>query len=77
MSHLQRCRAALTVTELLDALEAFRLLAPEREGPRGVRGLNLTVERWLSRSGQSSALPSCSAPSAPAASARVCCSDFL
>jgi len=45
------------VTELLDALEAFRLLAPEREGPRGVRGLNLTVERWLSRSGQSMSDP--------------------
>jgi len=53
MSHLQRCRAALTVTELLDALESFRLLAPEREGRRGVRGLNESVERWLSRSGQS------------------------
>ncbi len=51
--HLMRCQAAVSVEELLDALEAFRLLAPEREGRRGVRGLNQAVERWLSRHGQS------------------------
>jgi exodeoxyribonuclease V alpha subunit len=48
---LLRCRSAMSVEEMLDALESFRLLAPEREGRRGVRGLNTAVERWLSRNG--------------------------
>jgi exodeoxyribonuclease V alpha subunit len=51
LPHLLRCRSAVTVEEMLDALESFRLLAPEREGRRGVRGLNTAVERWLSRNG--------------------------
>ena len=32
---------------LLDALDAFRILAPEREGRMGVNGINVAVERWL------------------------------
>ncbi len=49
---LERCLAAESVEAMLDALEAFRLLSPEREGRRGVRGLNEAVERWLSRRGR-------------------------
>ena len=48
---LSRCRDAESIGDLLSALESFRLLAPEREGPRGVRGLNRAVERWLARQG--------------------------
>lgn len=51
--HLERCLAATTVHEALDALEGFRLLSPEREGRTGVRGLNDAVERWLARHGRS------------------------
>jgi exodeoxyribonuclease V alpha subunit len=50
-SHLARCRSATSVEAMLGALESFRLLAPEREGRRGVRGLNRAVERWLARHG--------------------------
>jgi exodeoxyribonuclease V alpha subunit len=50
-TQLERCRAATSVAEMLGALESFRLLAPEREGRRGVRGLNRAVERWLARHG--------------------------
>ncbi len=55
--HLERCRTAGSVEELLSALEAFRLLAPEREGRRGVRGLNQAVERWLARRGHGTSEP--------------------
>ena len=50
-TQLERCRAATSVAEMLGALESFRLLAPEREGRRGVRGLNRAVEGWLARHG--------------------------
>ena len=50
--HLEHCLAATTVVEALDALEAFRLLAPERDGRLGVRALNVAVERWLARHGR-------------------------
>lgn len=50
--HLERCLAASSVSELLDALDAFRLLSPEREGRGGVRGLNQLVERWMARHGR-------------------------
>jgi exodeoxyribonuclease V alpha subunit len=49
--HLERCLAAQSPTELLEALDTFRLLAPEREGRLGVQGINDAVERWLSRRG--------------------------
>jgi exodeoxyribonuclease V alpha subunit len=52
-TQLERCRAATSVEAMLGALESFRLLAPEREGRRGVRGLNRAVERWLARHGVS------------------------
>jgi len=51
VDRLAACLRAETVDALLSALESFRLLAPEREGPRGVRGLNRAVERWLARQG--------------------------
>ncbi|HYW50432.1 MAG TPA: ATP-binding domain-containing protein, partial [Gemmatimonadaceae bacterium] len=51
-AHLERCLAASSPVELLDALDAFRLLAPEREGRTGVSGLNAAVERWLVRHGR-------------------------
>jgi len=53
LPHLERCLAAPSVEALLDALDAFRLLSPEREGRSGVRGLNQLVERWLARHGRS------------------------
>ena len=53
LPHLERCLAAESVEAMLDALESFRLLSPEREGRRGVRGLNEMAERWLSRHGRS------------------------
>lgn len=52
LPQLERCLAAESVEAMLDALESFRLLAPEREGRRGVRGLNEAVERWLTRRGR-------------------------
>lgn len=51
ISNLQRCLAAASASELLDALDSFRILAPEREGRSGVRAINTGVERWLSRHG--------------------------
>lgn len=51
--NLERCLAATTPGELLDALDAFRILAPEREGRLGVSGINAAVERWLSKRGHS------------------------
>jgi len=50
--HLERCLAASSVSELLEALDAFRLLSPEREGRSGVSGLNRLVERWMARHGR-------------------------
>lgn len=50
--HLARCLAASSVSEFLDALDAFRLLSPEREGRSGVSGLNRLVERWMARHGR-------------------------
>lgn len=52
LPNLERCIAARSVVELLDALESFRLLSPEREGRLGVQGLNQMVERWLARQGR-------------------------
>lgn len=52
IQHLERCLAATSAEAMLDALAAFRLLAPEREGRRGVHGLNLAVERWIARQGR-------------------------
>ncbi len=49
--NLERCLAAESPDEMLCALEAFRVLAPEREGRWGVQGLNASVERWLARRG--------------------------
>jgi exodeoxyribonuclease V alpha subunit len=49
--NLERCLAARSPEALLDALESFRLLAPEREGRMGVHGINAAVERWLARHG--------------------------
>jgi exodeoxyribonuclease V alpha subunit len=49
--HLERCLAADTPAALLDALDGFRILAPEREGRLGVHGINAAVERWLARRG--------------------------
>ena len=51
--NLERCLAATTPGELLDALDAFRILAPEREGRLGVSGINAAVERWLLTRGHS------------------------
>ncbi len=51
MPNLERCLAARTPEALLDALDSFRLLAPEREGRMGVQGLNTAVEHWLARRG--------------------------
>ncbi len=51
MEQLAQCRRAGSVEDMLTALESFRLLAPEREGRRGVRGLNRAVERWMARQG--------------------------
>jgi exodeoxyribonuclease V alpha subunit len=53
LPNLQRCVAARSAEALLDALESFRLLSPEREGRFGVEGLNQMVERWLARQGLS------------------------
>lgn len=50
---LERCLAARDPGELLDALDAFRILAPEREGRMGVNGINVAVERWLAKRGHS------------------------
>ena len=52
-SHLDQCLAASSASALLDALDSFRLLAPEREGRSGVNALNAAVERWLVRHGRS------------------------
>ena len=52
LPHLKRCLAATSAEALLDALDAFRLLSPEREGRSGVRGLNRLVERWMARHGR-------------------------
>ncbi|MBL0938344.1 MAG: exodeoxyribonuclease V subunit alpha [Gemmatimonadaceae bacterium] len=40
-----------TPVEALDALARFRVLAATREGPRGVQGVNLLIERMLARRG--------------------------
>lgn len=48
---LNACLAAESPEAMLSALEAFRILAPEREGRVGVQGLNSSVERWLARRG--------------------------
>jgi exodeoxyribonuclease V alpha subunit len=51
LAELQRCLAASSPYELLDALDAIRILAPEREGRTGVHSINASVERWLARQG--------------------------
>lgn len=48
---LERCLAAESPHALLGALDAIRILAPEREGRMGVHGINAAVERWLARRG--------------------------
>lgn len=50
--HLERCLAADSPEAALHALESFRILAPEREGPLGVNSINAAVERWLARRGR-------------------------
>lgn len=49
--HLERCLQAASPAALLDALDGFRILAPEREGRMGVNGINAAVERWLATRG--------------------------
>jgi exodeoxyribonuclease V alpha subunit len=49
--HLERCLEANSPREMLSALDAFRVLCPEREGVLGVGGINRAVERWLQRRG--------------------------
>lgn len=44
--------ASDTAGAALEALSRFRILAAHREGPGGVSGLNLRVERWLRRRGR-------------------------
>lgn len=51
VEQLERCLTATSPWELLNALDAFRILAPEREGRMGVNGINAAVERWLARRG--------------------------
>lgn len=51
LPELERCLAAGSPYELLDALDAIRILAPEREGRTGVYSINASVERWLARHG--------------------------
>ncbi len=48
---LGRCLAADSPHALLGALDALRILAPEREGRMGVYSINAAVERWLARRG--------------------------
>jgi exodeoxyribonuclease V alpha subunit len=48
---LERCLAATSPHDLLEALDAIRILAPEREGRMGVHSINASVERWLARRG--------------------------
>ncbi|MEP7383315.1 MAG: exodeoxyribonuclease V subunit alpha [Gemmatimonadota bacterium] len=48
---LERCLTATSPYDLLDALDAIRILAPEREGRMGVYSINASVERWLARQG--------------------------
>lgn len=48
---LERCLAADSPHALLGALDALRILAPEREGRMGVYSINAAVERWLARRG--------------------------
>lgn len=50
-AHLEQCIGATSPHELLDALDRFRIFAPEREGRLGVSGINTAVERWLSKRG--------------------------
>jgi exodeoxyribonuclease V alpha subunit len=50
--HLKKCLEADSPAALLEALGAFRLLAPEREGRLGVSGINAAVERWLEGQGR-------------------------
>ncbi|MBX9929433.1 MAG: exodeoxyribonuclease V subunit alpha [Gemmatimonadaceae bacterium] len=45
-AQLQRCAAAASPTELLSALSALRVLAPERGGRFGVERLNAAIEWW-------------------------------
>ena len=49
---LRRCLQAKSPEESLAALDAFRILAPEREGRLGVQGINDAVERWLAQHGR-------------------------
>lgn len=56
-AHLEKCLAAEGPGALLDALEGFRILAPEREGRMGVNGINAAVERWLARQGHAVSEP--------------------
>lgn len=49
--HLHSCRNASSPAELLAALDGFRIVCPEREGPLGVSGLCTRVEDWLAAHG--------------------------
>jgi exodeoxyribonuclease V alpha subunit len=55
--HLERCLAATSPQELLEALNGFRVLAPEREGKLGVEGINALIEQWLRRRGVAVSAP--------------------
>ena len=51
VSELKTYREAVTAArwqDALKALDAFRVLAAHRKGPLGVRGLNRSIEAWLS-----------------------------
>jgi exodeoxyribonuclease V alpha subunit len=53
VSNLESCRSAASAEALLNALDSFRILSPEREGRLGVQGINIAVERWLAKHGHS------------------------
>lgn len=50
--HLNACMDATTPGGLMDALDGFRVLAPEREGRLGVQGINDAIEHWMGRHGR-------------------------
>jgi exodeoxyribonuclease V alpha subunit len=50
-AHIDAYLEADTPEEALERLAGFRILCALRDGPRGVAGLNDTIERWLRRRG--------------------------
>lgn len=53
INEIESYLATDTAEAALEALSRFRILAAHREGPGGVSGLNLRVERWLKHRGKS------------------------